>query len=273
MANFLFGDNIDEQTFYNKTELEELYITFKNEDLEKFRDFMSKLLNRDLVIQNIESSKMTISVDKFRNDVMLAILRASYEYHTTKFMDILINEYGLILTDEFVAASIYNYRVDSNIFAALHKYADVKKHIAVVKFYFNGKCYRKNADSIRNFLDLGYSIRELCESDSIYYSELPVFSAVANNDTSVLLFLLQQNVDIKKYETDLVRYCVYHSRYKHLKILIEYGVDLQVLTRINISEINQDAQKINELLVQNNIDPIYITIALTVQKMRIARPK
>ena len=254
-SGFLQNNNLANQKFYNAEELSNLGQSINNNDVDLFNAFIEKLMCDNLVNKYIYDNGLTIDIEKFRKKFIEVILCTYYEEfpNRVRFIEVLIEKYNFIFEDSMIN-DIIQLCESIDTLEILNKYYDLGKYMSSVSGLFINMCCYTTLEEIKRFFDFNLDITKInYKTDKCN----ALFGSLRNSDTNVLKFLLEQNIDFKKYESILLNDCIVNRRHDHLKILVDYGVDLNAMADTKITLTEKDIS-IYKLLHENNIDPLII---------------
>lgn len=232
-------------------------------DFNEFRRLVAQYLSDEYLEKYIKEKNITHSVTELRvlarNEIinMIAYLfepntinTASYE-----FLNIMINEFEYEIDDNMLG-SLYRMSIDAVIYFS--KFCDIRKYTWLIKKLFYTLCRDSNTiEDFEKLKELGFTIEELlCEEcdNNQYYSTVICFS-ISNTSVVILKYLLDHGMKFKKYETQAFLHCIRHMKLAHMKILVEYGGDINVLNKIPSARLEDTIFEVYNYLKENDIKP------------------
>ena len=251
----LFGADSHDPDFYSYDETISLSDIFKKNNIENFHKFMEKFRNDELVQKYITKHKLEISLELFKKKFVksIALHNIRFDHTSIIIMEILIAEYNFILDKEFMEyAKCF---IDTSMLLLFNKYFDLTIYIKEIGYMFKNLCANENADDIKKFLIMGFDIDNLIlVTNSNNYKETAWHGAIISYTPDILKYLLEYSQDFKKYELEMIIDCVRMKRHKHLELLLDYGINLELINNITVSP-NRSIINIYKLLSSHGIDP------------------
>ena len=257
-ASWNLFDNID---FYEKSNI--LLNIIARDDIDNFYKYMEENTNIEVIASYITKNKMEISEDLFKINFVktVAAFLLIYPYKNITKIEILITDYGFVLDKNFLECG-RNY-CTMDLLILFHKYFDLAQYINEIANIFQKICFNISIDGIKQFITMGFNITDLINlTNDNKYEATVWYAAIENEDPDILKYLLEQNVNFKKHELEMVKQCVDIDGDKHLKLLINYGVNLEFLNIVP----NERTMNIYNLLASNGLGPEKIITLFTSEK-------
>ena len=132
-----------------------------------------------------------------------------------------------------------------------------------MKQRFQVLCWSGKLADLKRIVNYGYDINELIKiSDGIEFDETIIAAALQNRDIDILKYLLESNIDYKRYEINMIETCIKNRRFQALKTLMEYGINISVIDNINIEKnFNKVDIDICKLLI-GNANPLIVALLM-----------
>lgn len=243
-------------------EFNAISLVTKNKDFNEFRRLVAQYLSDEYLEKYIKEKNITYSVTELRvlarNEIinLIAYLfepnmidTASYE-----FLNIMINEFEYEIDDSLLG-SLDHMSIDAVIYFS--KFGDIGKYTWLIKKLFRRLCQDSNTiTDLEKLKELGFTIEELCEEyDNTPYYLTVICSSISNNDVVILKYLLDHGMQFKKYETQAFLHCIKHMKLAHIKILVEYGGDINILNKISSARLEDKIFEMYNYLKENDVKP------------------
>ena len=251
--------------FIRRTEIGRSY---NNSDVDAFRKFMNRILEENTLERRVLDAELTIDLTSARCECIkqVALQDLCYEEESKIIMEVLIKEYDLDLSDEFMKKLMeHSMRVEMLEF--FHEYVDLKKYPERIKGLFDRWCFDYiTVEHIGILEDIGINVMKLCnETINDEYHRTILSKILHNRNEKFFIYLLEHGINYKKYEPNIIFDCVAYRLSGALLKLIEIGADISVLKNFKNKKSDSSDIKMYNLLEDLDIDPMTIALLLTNQ--------
>ena len=245
--------------FFNGNEFQDFHKALEMGDVEEFHKFMEKLISdNENTIKCMQDTNL--DTEKYMEKMMNSIATSCVWCHTSKSLrifEVLLTDYKYVLSDAFLKYHIGN-QITLGALIFLSNRIDLRKYLPEIRSMFWGACSQCNIQYIKKFTGLGFTVQELSESsdNNEYRGQTVWFYALQNDDETVIEFLLENHIDFKKYEFNILRDCIFRQKIKSMKIFIGYGINVSVLNKLKEENFKKTNVELYKLLIEHNIEPM-----------------
>ena len=243
----------------------------KVRDVYVFRDMMDKIMNSDKAIDNyIFEKKLDINCSIFKEKILFSIATCVAR-HSVDLLEVLFKEYNVKPDASFINYIGYGY-MNTNILVLLNEYIDLKNHFPEIKQTFWSLCgYYYNLETLINMIAnlnmIGFDISDFCDMQNCQnYNHSLLYYLIESDNAINLKYFLDNGFSFKKYQEEAITYCINGRKTECLRVLIDYGIDLTSLEKINIQTFDQKIIILYDLLTNNNIDPKLTALLISKNK-------
>ena len=256
---------------FSEDEKNNFFNTFRENNICEFCIYMDRIINSDESIARYISEKnLNIDVTEFKEKILHSIARRATP-HYKNILEILLTEYNFQLDDIFIKKTINSYFITSEIFVLLNDYINLKIYFPEIKqAFWKSRRFDKHFDleaiknTQKNLNVIGLSTTEFCDMQDCadYYDSL-LYGLIECDNIQILKYFLDEGLNFKKYELDVIMHCIEYNKIEHLELLIDYGIDISLLEKTNKKFQPKKIQLYN-LLVKNNIDPFFAAMMINI---------
>lgn len=254
--------------FFPETSKYNFYRTINNNDVNSFHEFMAVFMDNNKIADFIIKHGLKKTTQQLKTIIQDSIMIVCMDYvrhidHVI-LVEILINDYDYKLTKKIISDNIAI--VDEKLLFFSQNYLNTNDYISLVSQYLRCLCINKNLSEIQKFItNNDFNIQDLiAASDNSKFAGTILFAALCNDDTSVLKFLLENGIDFKKYESNILKICLYERKPAHLKILFEYGINLNLITSMDIDKEFQPKNIELAKFLVDKVDPLLGMLLMTI---------
>ena len=188
-------------------------------------------------------------LEKVAHDVMM--------HNRTDLLKILISEIGFKFTDSFIETYLYNNFFIDSIQQVMDILGDefIESLDKRILYKICAKEFSVGHNTtLKKLLNFGHNI-----NDIITKTFISMYLSREMNCINVLKFMLENNLDLKIFDKEMLTTLIRWKRFDIFNLLIEYGINIDVINNINVPI---EFSKNYDLLVDLNIEPKKIAYIL-----------
>lgn len=236
-----------------------------NENVDAFHKCMATFMDEEIIKKCMIKHNIQTNLEEFKTTIKKAIAYYFVSHGKgIKLLKILVTEYDYIPTAEVLLAYNLHY-MPEEIILYFQNFIDPIEYIEIMRIRFQFLCWDGKLTDLKRIIDAGFDIQDMIKvSKNESYDETIILTALKNPDVTVLKYLLENDINYKSYEMDILKTCIDMRRLRHLKILIEHGIDVTVLGKIDINDKYEFSSEDVEMckLLLDNVNPLIVVLLM-----------